>query len=106
MFLFHIQVFEDLFTYMKSLEKLVSLKPQKLYPGHGPVIEDAVPKVQMYIDHRNMRERQIMEVLSENTHRWMTPMEMVKIIYVVSTYCDATHRMGELCRSLCLILSL
>ena len=71
---------------MKSLEKLVSLKPQKLYPGHGPVIEDAVPKVQMYIDHRNMRERQIMEVLSENTHRWMTPMEMVKIIYVVCTH--------------------
>ncbi|XP_072041879.1 endoribonuclease LACTB2-like [Amphiura filiformis] len=75
-------VFEDLFTYMKSLEKLVSLKPQKLYPGHGPVIDDAVPKVQMYIDHRNMRERQIMEVLSGNTDKWMTPMDMVKIIYV------------------------
>ena len=31
-------VFEDLFQYMQSLEKILSLKPSVIYPGHGPVI--------------------------------------------------------------------
>ena len=85
LWLSNLQVFEDLFTYMKSLEKLVSVKPHRLYPGHGPTVEDAdaVAKIQMYIDHRNMRERQILEMLSENMDRWMSPMDLVKVIYKV-----------------------
>ncbi|XP_022083322.1 endoribonuclease LACTB2-like isoform X2 [Acanthaster planci] len=74
-------VFEDLFAYMKSLELIVALKPDVLYPGHGPVIQDPVKKVQAYIDHRNMRERQILEVLETNKDKALTSMEMVKIIY-------------------------
>lgn len=31
-------VFEDLSEYMQSLEKILSLKPSVIYPGHGPVI--------------------------------------------------------------------
>ncbi|XP_033125932.1 endoribonuclease LACTB2-like [Anneissia japonica] len=74
-------VFEDLFTYMQSLQKLVNYAPEILYPGHGPVVSDAVTKIQMYIDHRNMREQQIMDVLIKNGNP-MESMEMVKIIYV------------------------
>ena len=68
---------------MKSLERLVSFKPDVLYPGHGPVIHDAVNKIQMYIDHRNMRERQIADVLQTNKNDGLTSMDMVKIIYTV-----------------------
>lgn len=32
-------VFEDLYTYMKSLNRILELKPQVIYPGHGNVVE-------------------------------------------------------------------
>lgn len=32
-------VFEDLYEYMKSLKHMVNLKPTKIFPGHGPVVE-------------------------------------------------------------------
>ncbi|VDK58245.1 unnamed protein product [Anisakis simplex] len=57
-------IFEDLFTYMQSLNKLLQMKPTRIYPGHGPVIENPVEKIQEYINHRNQREQQILAVLS------------------------------------------
>ncbi|XP_070534551.1 endoribonuclease LACTB2-like [Ptychodera flava] len=74
-------VFEDLYTYMKSLHKIVDLKPGVLYPGHGPVVDNAVPKLKYYIDHRNMREKQIVETLEKNSGSSLTAMELVKFIY-------------------------
>ncbi|PIK38869.1 putative beta-lactamase-like protein 2 isoform X3 [Apostichopus japonicus] len=73
-------VFEDLHTYMKSLDKIISLSPSTIYPGHGPVVTDAVPKVRMYIDHRNHREAQILGALQTN-HGKMTAMDIVKVVY-------------------------
>lgn len=32
-------VFEDLYTYMKSLQKILDLKPRVIYPGHGNIVE-------------------------------------------------------------------
>lgn len=72
-------VFEDLFDYMKSLEKILSLKPLQIYPGHGNVIEDAVPKIEYYIAHRQERERQILAALS--TSDKLTLMGIVEIVY-------------------------
>lgn len=69
----------DLGDYMASLRKLQSLGVKRIYPAHGPVIEDAPAKIQEYIDHRLMRERQILEVLGDGLH---TIPEMVARIYV------------------------
>lgn len=44
---------------MKSLEKILSLDPCIIYPGHGPVVTEAVEKITNYIEHRNMREKQV-----------------------------------------------
>jgi glyoxylase-like metal-dependent hydrolase (beta-lactamase superfamily II) len=69
----------DLGDYMASLRKLQSLGVKRIYPAHGPVIEDAPAKIQEYIDHRLMRERQILEVMEDGLR---TIPEMVARIYV------------------------
>ena len=52
------QVFDDLYSYMKSLEKLLLLSPTVLYPGHGPVVANGREMIEEYIKHRNEREHQ------------------------------------------------
>lgn len=32
-------VFEDLYTYMKSLQRILDLAPGVIYPGHGNIVE-------------------------------------------------------------------
>ncbi|KAK8386863.1 hypothetical protein O3P69_017942 [Scylla paramamosain] len=74
-------VFEDLHSYMTSLQMLVKMCPKIVYPGHGPIIEDPVPKIQHYIDHRNQREKQILKVMNLETKKFLTAMEVVKAVY-------------------------
>ncbi|GAM84933.1 hypothetical protein ANO11243_029360 [Dothideomycetidae sp. 11243] len=89
-------VFEDLKTYMESLEKMQTAFKGRAYPGHGPVIEDGKAKVQEYIKHRMEREQQIVGVLrstpSDREEGW-TSMEMVKVIY--KEYPEHLHAPAE-----------
>lgn len=56
----------DLAAYRASLQKLVSLPNLKVIcPGHGAIVWDPRERLQQYIDHRNMREQQILGVLGE-----------------------------------------
>jgi len=71
-------VFESLHQYMKSLEVILALKPSRLYPGHGPVVDDPVPKIEFYINHRNEREQQILSQISQVP---CSSMDIVKIVY-------------------------
>ncbi|HWM80409.1 MAG TPA: MBL fold metallo-hydrolase, partial [Methylomirabilota bacterium] len=68
----------DLADYMASLRRVQALGVRRIYPAHGPVVEDAPGKIQEYIDHRMERERQIVEALGNGAR---TIPEMVKIIY-------------------------
>jgi endoribonuclease LACTB2 len=76
-------VFEDLYDYMKSLELILSLKPVKIYPGHSDVIDDPVERIEFYINHRNERERQILEAIKASSEALKT-MEIVKIVYTTT----------------------
>jgi glyoxylase-like metal-dependent hydrolase (beta-lactamase superfamily II) len=68
----------DLGQYMDSLRRVQALGVERIYPAHGPVIEDAPAKIQEYIDHRLLRERQILSALGNGA---ATIPEMVKVIY-------------------------
>ncbi|KAI8342033.1 metallo-beta-lactamase [Chlamydoabsidia padenii] len=73
-------VFEDLSSYMAGLHCLLALNPIRLYPGHGEWIEPGVPKIREYIEHRQQRERQILDFLSDSSTCY-TPLEIVKVLY-------------------------
>ena len=63
--------FIDVSVYLKSLENLKSLKPKLLYPGHGPVVEDAIGKIQEYIDLRTQKEQEVLQIiLSDPSKPW------------------------------------
>ncbi|MDP9228065.1 MAG: MBL fold metallo-hydrolase [Actinomycetota bacterium] len=53
----------SLSDYMTSLRKLDQLDLELIYPGHGPVINDPAAKITEYIEHREMRERRLVEAL-------------------------------------------
>jgi len=55
----------DLTDYMASLRRLQALGVTRIYPAHGPVIEDAQGRIAEYIEHRLLRERQILDALDE-----------------------------------------
>ncbi|KAL1958773.1 hypothetical protein VTO42DRAFT_3892 [Malbranchea cinnamomea] len=88
-------VFEDLETYIATLEKMQYCFRGRAYPGHGAVIEDGIAKIKEYIEHRQKREEEVLQVLKfgaldrsaqgdldpNRKPRSWTPMELVKVIY-------------------------
>ncbi|MBM3140960.1 MAG: MBL fold metallo-hydrolase [Chloroflexi bacterium] len=56
----------DLGLYRRSLARLLALPNLKVIcPGHGKIVHDPRERLQMYVNHRNQRERQILGVLEE-----------------------------------------
>jgi glyoxylase-like metal-dependent hydrolase (beta-lactamase superfamily II) len=49
--------------YLASLERLLALQPRRIYPGHGPLVEDAAGKLREYIGHRRQRVQQVVDAL-------------------------------------------
>ena len=69
----------DMSLYLQSLEKLLSLELKRIYPGHGPAIEDPYDKIREYLQHRLEREAQIVEAITAGAR---TIEQMVERIYV------------------------
>ena len=108
-------VFENLALYMNSLQKMKEAIGKitagessgedgddcqakegmfKAFPAHGAVISDAKSKIEEYITHRAMREREVLNVLVGGSPsdqdqdgglngegKPLTPMEIVKVVY-------------------------
>ncbi|XP_076167277.1 beta-lactamase-like protein 2 homolog isoform X2 [Ptiloglossa arizonensis] len=75
-------VFEDLHSYMASLNKILAMKPQVIYPGHGTVINDSIANINFYIQHRQKREAEILEFLQNNSkNSTLSEMDIAKHIY-------------------------
>lgn len=95
-------VFEDLKTYMHSLNRLLNVMvsgvavgnsenhdplaiPIKtIYPGHGPVIfETGIEKVKEYLSHRKDREEQILSALQSHKKYdgWIPSWSVMREVY-------------------------
>lgn len=74
-------VFEDLYEYMRSLQLILDRQPSRIYPAHGNIIDDPVPKIRYYINHRNQREAQLLAVLREHPHERYTELQLVAEVY-------------------------
>lgn len=60
----------DLGDYMASLDRLLRLASDRvpltrLLPGHGPAVEQPREKLEEYVQHRRMRESQVVEALGQ-----------------------------------------
>src|SRR5262245_5158531 len=68
----------DLTAYLRSLRVMRDQAPRTIYPGHGPVVLRAVATLEEYLEHRAMREEQILEELAGE---WRSIDELVEEIY-------------------------
>jgi glyoxylase-like metal-dependent hydrolase (beta-lactamase superfamily II) len=68
----------DMADYLASLELLLGLGPERLYPGHGPLVPDGVARVEGYLAHRRDREGQVLDALAAGDR---TPAEVVARVY-------------------------
>jgi glyoxylase-like metal-dependent hydrolase (beta-lactamase superfamily II) len=50
-------------AYLDGLRRLRALGLARLYPGHGPVVEDPAAKLDAYLAHRLERERRLLAAL-------------------------------------------
>lgn len=49
--------------YLAGLERLRALDLTRLWPGHGPVVDDPAAKLEQYVSHRLDRERRLVAAL-------------------------------------------
>jgi ribonuclease/clavin/mitogillin len=68
----------DMDDYLASLAKLVALAPRTLFPGHGPAVKNAVPKLREYIEHRLWREGRVLAAWREGRR---DPEAMLPTVY-------------------------
>ncbi len=85
----------SLIEYMRSLERLLAEKPTRIYPAHGPCIEDGVAKLREYISHREQRERQILAALSDGVSRVKDIVQIIYAAYPTLLHAAAAESVGS-----------
>ncbi|NBO64502.1 MAG: MBL fold metallo-hydrolase [Acidobacteria bacterium] len=82
----------DMSHYIKSLQRYLSLtRITALMPGHGPVLANPRQRIEEYLEHRSIRERQVLNALADGYNR---PETIVPHIYAEI---DSTlHQLAEL----------
>jgi len=81
----------DMAAYMRSLERARDLHATKLYPGHGPIVDEPDAVLDYYIAHRIEREQQVLGAIDAGLGEVG---EMVERIY--AAYDRALHAAAAL----------
>lgn len=68
----------DLAAYLSSLERILTLRPWRMLPAHGAIIEEPVPLLREYLQHRRDREHQVLDALRRGD---TTPEAIVRRVY-------------------------
>jgi glyoxylase-like metal-dependent hydrolase (beta-lactamase superfamily II) len=68
----------DVTAYLSSLERVLQLEPRTMLPAHGVVIDRPAELLREYIEHRALRERQVLAALRNGL---TNPDEIVARIY-------------------------
>jgi glyoxylase-like metal-dependent hydrolase (beta-lactamase superfamily II) len=50
-------------AYLASLERMAALTPVRIYPGHGDIIEQPLERIAEFLEHRSLRESQVIACL-------------------------------------------
>lgn len=69
---------ERLGPYMASLERLQPMDLERLYPGHGPEMDQPAEVISWYLAHRRQREAEIMAAIRSGCH---TIESIVEVVY-------------------------
>ena len=64
--------------YLASLEAIRAMKPRRLLPGHGPIVDDPEALINEYIAHRRLRDEQIAAAIASGA---TTIDEIVERVY-------------------------
>ena len=72
----------DMTRYFESLEKVRALRPARIAPGHGDMIDDPAAVLDGYLRHRLEREAQVLGALQAAAVAGCTVDELVAAIYV------------------------
>jgi glyoxylase-like metal-dependent hydrolase (beta-lactamase superfamily II) len=68
----------DVAAYLESLERIMRLEPAAMLPAHGDVIDRPMELLREYIEHRMLREQQVIAALRSGV---TAPDDMVSRIY-------------------------
>lgn len=69
----------DMAAYRASLRHLLEVGVARIFPAHGPTIEDGSSKLHEYLAHRELREQQVLAALE--ARQPATPTSLVPVIY-------------------------
>jgi glyoxylase-like metal-dependent hydrolase (beta-lactamase superfamily II) len=53
----------DVGACLASFRRVLSLRPGRLYPGHGPLVEQGEARLKQYTDHRTERHAQVVQAI-------------------------------------------
>lgn len=80
----------DMRDYLASLDRAIAADAKRLYPGHGPMVDDPAPVLDYYKQHRLEREQQVLEAIDAGDTTVEAMVSRIYVAYDVGVHGAAT----------------